>query len=268
MKNVFFVCFVCSFMGCTKPQTTSEEILTPTLTEKKMIDAASAFFKSGGEYQQIEGAYSVALRPMLTVRRTLTEGACTANVFQTQCCCPWEFSMAPYDIVNGSASSYNYPKSVVFTSKPGEMEGSFSAMFETRPVSTDKTTVHYTNLKFIEANRNLNGDVSIRDVIVSPTSNNVMCTAEFSNNSFDIGAGKITSISGHLISSDGDDSGKLDITFADGRKIIVEAITVALHAMTSFLQKASFTTYGLTSEIDFDKQTITIADRTFKLNLN
>ncbi len=254
-------------LSCKKNSIPKEETLTPTTAEKKIIDAASAFFKNGGDYYQIENNYRVALRPVLTVRRALMEGPCTQNVFLTEeCCCPWHFLLTPYDAMNGNGAIYNYPKSALFVSKPGKMEGAITANFSQRPVSSDITEVQYDHLAFAGTDVELDGIVVIKDVIVALPSNNVMCRAEFSNNSFVIASGQIT-LSGHLTFTNGDAGGILDVTYPDNRKLKAD-ISLSNFGEAGFLQKASFTMDGITSDIDAEKQTITIGERVFKLSLN
>lgn len=274
MKNIIFLLSLSLIVSCTKKAaTTKEEELIPTPTEKKIIDAAEKFFKnSSGEYYEIVNNYWVALRPMLTVRKALTEGACTSNVFTTQqCCCPWEFLLSPYDAVNGTTTTFNYPKSALFISKPGKMTGTISAAFASRPVSSDRTEVQYNNLTWAGTSVNLNGTVVIKDVVIPVPYANMLYTAELSNNSFTISTGQITSISGQLSFTQGDASGNLDITFADGRRITTE-ITVSdmpLGVYAAFIKRASFTTEGVTSLVEcHDKHCITIGTRTFNLNID
>jgi hypothetical protein len=267
MKNSSFIFLLCLFLSCTKTPHTGEEIITPTTAEKKIIDAASGFFKGDGDYNKIQNIYRVAVRPVLTVRRVLNESACTYNFFNNECCCSFEFSLTPYDVIAGNDTSRSYPKTATYTAKPGKMGGSFSAVFASRPSPLSTTEVRYDNL--VITDNHLNGIVSVRDVAVSPRSNNVMCVAEFSNNSLSVSSMQITSITGYLSFSDGDASGKLEITYANDVKIITEISTLAVAGdqYVSFLQNATFTIDGMTSAIDFSKQTITIGSRTFKLSL-
>jgi hypothetical protein len=267
MKNFIALFSLFLVLSCTKDSGTGEEMPAPTTAEQEIIDAATGFFKSAGDYSRILDLYRIALNPILEVRRVLTEGACTDSSFYNQCCCPWYFSIDPYDAVNGNTTSYHYPKTALFTAKPGRMEGNFSAVFPEKPVASDTTEVQYNNFAYYDFS--LNGIVSVKNTMASTFSNNPMCFAEFSNNSLTKGPVQIASISGHLSTSDGEASGKLDITYTDSRKIKTEIITdtISPPIYAVFKQHASFTINGITSAIDFKKQTITISERTFKLNL-